>query len=82
MKQNSCNLYTSKLCETKRKKKNESLILKEENEIHITFCENDSFEKFESDLSNLTGSSFLYSIKKKFSTTCHSRLFRCWTGVH
>ena len=69
MNQNSCNLYTSKLCETKRKNKDEFLILKKENELHITFCENDSFEKFESDLSNLTGSSLFYLIKKKFSTT-------------
>jgi hypothetical protein len=69
VKQNSCNLYTSKLSNTRRQKKEETLILKEEDGLHITFCENDSFEKFESDLSKLTGNSFFYSIRKKFSTT-------------
>ncbi len=69
MKQNSCNIYTSSLCQTQRKNKKESMILKKDNELHITFCENDSFEKFESDLNTLTGSSFFYSIKKKFSAT-------------
>jgi hypothetical protein len=69
VKQNSCNIYTSSLCQTQRKEKDESLILKKDNEIHITFCEDDSFEKFESNLSKLTGNSFFYSIKKKFSAT-------------
>lgn len=69
MKQNSCNIYTSSLCKTQRKEKNESIVLKKESELHITFCEDDSFEKFESDLSKITGSSFFYSIKKKFSAT-------------
>ncbi|WP_193311113.1 hypothetical protein [Poseidonibacter ostreae] len=69
MKQNSCNIYTSSLCQTQRKKKSESIILKRDNELYITFCEEDSFETFESDLSKITGSSFFYSIKKKFSAT-------------
>ena len=68
MKQNSCNIYTSSLCKTQRQRKDDSLILLKENELHITYCENDSFEKFESDLSKLRGNSFIYSIKKKFST--------------
>ena len=66
--QNSCNIYTSKLCETKRKSKSDKIISKEQNEIHITFCEGDSLETFENDLNELRGNSFLYFFKKRFST--------------
>ena len=69
MSQNSCNIYTSSLCETRRKTKNDKLISKEKNEIHITFCEEDLLEKFENDLNELRGNSFIYSLKKKFSST-------------
>ncbi|WP_121626343.1 hypothetical protein [Poseidonibacter antarcticus] len=69
MSQNSCNIYTSKLCETRRKTKNDKLIYKEKNEIHITFCEEDSLEKFENDLNKLRGNSFIYFLKKRFSST-------------
>ena len=68
MKQNSCNIYTSSLCQTQRKKKSESIILKRDNELYITFCEGDSLETFENDLNELRGNSFLYFFKKRFST--------------
>jgi hypothetical protein len=67
--QNSCNIYTSNLYETRRKRKADKLISKEENEIHITFCEDDSLENFENDLNELTGNSFMYFLKKRFSST-------------
>ena len=66
--QNSCNIYTSKLCETKRKTKNDKIISKEANQIHITFCEGDSLESFENDLNLLRGNSFSYFFKKRFSS--------------
>ena len=47
MLQNSCNIYTSKLCETKRLKKQDSMISKGENCVNITFCEDDNLEKLE-----------------------------------
>jgi len=64
----SCNVYTSKLCETKRKTKSEKIISKEGNQIHITFCEGDRLESFENDLNELRGNSFIYFFKKRFST--------------
>lgn len=69
MAQNSCNIYTSKLCETKRVSKNGNIISKSENEINITFCENDTLEKLETNLSEITGNSFFYFFKKRFSST-------------
>lgn len=67
--QNSCNIYTSKLCDSKRVSKNDNMIIKQNNNIHITFCQDDSLEKFETNLSELTGNSFLYYFKKRFSST-------------
>ncbi len=69
MLQNSCNIYTSKLCETKRLKKQDSMISKGENCVNITFCEDDNLEKLEQDLNELTGNSFSYFLKKRFSST-------------
>ena len=67
--QNTCNIYTSNLNETRRKTKNSKLICKEEKELHITFCENDTLEKFENELNELRGNSLVYFIKKRFSST-------------
>ena len=47
MKQNNCNIYISKLCNSKRKIVDESCIVKRNDELHITYCENDSLDKFE-----------------------------------
>ena len=69
MGQNCCSIYTSKLCDTKRLNVDENIISKEDNEINITFCENETLEKFEEQLSDITGSSYLYSFKKKLSAT-------------
>jgi hypothetical protein len=69
MNQNNCFIHISKLCNTKRKTVDDSCIVKKNNELHITYCENDSFEKFENDLNSLAGSSSLfYFFKKRFST--------------
>ena len=67
--QNTCHIHTSNLNKTRRKTKNSKLICKEEKEIHITFCENDSLEKFENDLNELRSNSFVYFLKKRFSST-------------
>ncbi|MFK2821848.1 hypothetical protein ACH5BK_02575 [Arcobacter sp. YIC-80] len=69
MAQNCCSIFTSKLCNTKRRSIDENIISKHNNELHITFCENDSLEKFEEDLNTLTGNSFLYFLKKRVSNT-------------
>ena len=69
MSQTSCNIYTSKLCESRRKTKNEKIISKDKDSLHITFCENDSLESFENSLNKLIGNSFVYSLKKRFSST-------------
>lgn len=69
MTQNTCNIYTSKLYKTKRKTQTQNLINLEENEIHITFCEGDKLESFESDLNKLRGKSFIYLLKKRFSSS-------------
>lgn len=70
MNEKSCSVYTSKLFESKRKKITNSIISKneKENEVNITFCENDTLEQFEIDLSILRGNSFIYFLKKRFST--------------
>jgi len=67
--QNSCNIYTSKLCDTKRTSKDSGVISKHEDGIHITFCEDDTLDNLETNLSELTGSSFTYYFKKRFSST-------------
>jgi len=70
MLQNSCTIVTSKLCDSPRKNIEESSILKRKNELNITFCENDTLEKFETDLNLVAGnSSFVFGLKKRFSTT-------------
>jgi tetratricopeptide (TPR) repeat protein len=68
MNNKNCSIYTSKLFQSKRKKVSDSILSKNEEELNITFCENDTLEKFETDLSILRGSSFIYSFKKRFSS--------------
>ena len=70
MNQNNCFIYTSKLSNSKRKTLEESCVLKKNNELFITYCENDTLDKFEADLNLLAGSSsFLYFFKKRIFTT-------------
>ena len=70
MNQNSCFIYISKLSNSKRKTIDETCIVKRDNELHITYCENDSLEKFEADINLLAGSSsFFYFFKKILITS-------------
>lgn len=70
MIQNDYFIHISKLCNTKRVVVDESCITKRNNELHITYCENDSLDKFEADVNLLAGSSsFFHSLKKRVSTT-------------
>lgn len=70
MNQNNCFIHISKLCNSKRKTKEDSCVVKKTNALHITYCENDTLDKFEADINLLTGtSSFLYFFKKRFITT-------------
>lgn len=67
MNQNSCFIHISKLCNSKRKTKEDSCVSKKNNSLYITYCENDSLDKFEADINLLAGnSSFLYFLKKRF----------------
>ena len=66
MNQNNCFIHISKLSNSKRKTIDETCIVKRNNELHITYCENDSLEKFESDINLLAGSSsFFYFFRKR-----------------
>lgn len=70
MNQNSCFIHISKLCNSKRKTKEDSCIIKKNNSLYVTYCENDSLDKFEADINLLAGtSSFLYFLKKRFIAT-------------
>ena len=67
MIQNSCYIYLSKLCDSKRKTIDESSVIKKNNEIFITYCESDTLDKFEADINLIAGnSSFVYFLKKRF----------------
>ena len=69
MIENNCFIHISKLFNSKRKTLDESCIVKRNNELHITYCENDNLDKFEADVNLLAGSSsFFYFFKKRFST--------------
>lgn len=69
MNKNDYFIHVSKLCNTKRVVFDENCIAKRNNELHITYCENDSLDKFEEDLNLLAGSSSnLYFLKKRIST--------------
>ena len=70
MKQNNCFIYTSRLCTHKRKTLEDSCIVKRNSDIYITYCQNDSLDKFEADISLIAGkSSFLYFLRKKISAS-------------
>ena len=70
MKQNNCFIYTSRLCNHKRKTLEDSCIVKKGNDIFITYCQNDSLDKFEADIGLLAGkSSFFYFLRKKISAS-------------
>ena len=70
MNQNNCFIHISKLSNSKRKTIDETCIVKRDNELHITYCENDSLEKFEADINLLAGSSsFFYFFKKRLRTS-------------
>ena len=69
MKQNNCSIYVSKLCSSKRKRVEDSSIFKKNSDLYITYCENDTLDKIESDINSLVGSSALYFFKKRFSSS-------------
>lgn len=64
----NCFIITSKLSENKREKKEDSSISKEKDILRITYCENDSLEKFEEDVNSLIGKNrtFSYFLNKRF----------------
>lgn len=62
-------IHTSSLKQARRKNKEDEIIEKNSNEINITFCKDDKFEKFEEQINLLAGSSFIYKIKKRFSSS-------------
>uniref|UniRef100_UPI0040481BEF tetratricopeptide repeat protein n=1 Tax=Aliarcobacter sp. TaxID=2321116 RepID=UPI0040481BEF len=69
MKQNSCFIHTSKLTSFKRDKLDSSIV-KLDNEIFITYFENDTLDKFEVEINKLSGnSSLLYFLKKRISSS-------------
>ncbi|GGD37179.1 hypothetical protein GCM10012288_09110 [Malaciobacter pacificus] len=65
MKQSNCTIYTASFNKSNRKNKIDSCIEKADNEINITYCENDTFDKFENDFNDFIGKSkSLFNIKK------------------
>ncbi|MFT7003328.1 MAG: hypothetical protein ACJAWW_000674 [Sulfurimonas sp.] len=74
MKNSLYTLHTSSLKQSKRKTVKDAIISKSENEINITFCKDDKLDKFEREINLLTGGSFFYSIKKRFSSSFISML--------
>jgi hypothetical protein len=69
MKQNNCSVYVSKLCNSKRKRVEDSSLFQKNSDLYITYCENDSLDKIESDINSLVGTSALYFFKKRFSSS-------------
>ena len=62
----NCYIFNSSLYKSKRTENNNKIIEKNNNELSITYCINDSFEQFEEELNIIAGkSSFAYKIKKK-----------------
>ena len=47
MNQPNCFIHVSKLCNSKRKTLDESSVIKKNDDLYITYCENDSLDKFE-----------------------------------
>ncbi|MGJ0300160.1 hypothetical protein [Aliarcobacter cryaerophilus] len=64
----NCFIVTSKLSQNRREKKEDSSIFKEKNSLNITYCENDSLDKFEEDINSLIGKNrtFSYFVNKRF----------------
>lgn len=64
----NCFIVTSKLSQNRREKKEDSSISKEKNSLNITYCENDSLDKFEEDINSLIGKNrtFSYFVNKRF----------------
>ncbi|WP_418180719.1 tetratricopeptide repeat protein [Aliarcobacter lanthieri] len=60
-------IITSKLANKKRVSISDSSIFKDDNSLHITYCENDTLDKFEADINLLVGknTSFLYTLNKR-----------------
>lgn len=78
MKQNSAFICLSKLYETKRTKLSDSCIQHEKEALHITYCQNDTLDKFETDITKEAGkSSFVYFLKKRFSAMFISVISVC-----
>ena len=69
MKQNNCCIYISKLCSSKRKRVEDSSVIRKNDELFITYCENDTIDKIESDINSLVGSSAFYFLKKRVSSS-------------
>ncbi|WP_418185676.1 hypothetical protein ACNSOS_01485 [Aliarcobacter vitoriensis] len=68
MNQTNCCIYTSKLSNKKRDKKQNSSLFKDNNTLHITYCEGDTLDKFEEDINLALGKNrtFLYFLNKRF----------------
>ncbi|RBQ28708.1 tetratricopeptide repeat protein [Aliarcobacter vitoriensis] len=68
MNQINCCIYTSKLSNKKRDKKQNSSLFKDNNTFHITYCEGDTLDKFEEDINLALGKNrtFLYFLNKRF----------------
>ena len=64
----NCSIVTSRLSQNKREKKEGNVASKDENSLHITYCEKDSLDKFEEDIISLIGKNrtFSYFLNKKF----------------
>ncbi|MFY4821104.1 hypothetical protein ACOTVR_12485, partial [Aliarcobacter butzleri] len=65
---NNCIISTSRLSNKKRDKKENSSLFKENNSLHITYCEGDTLDKFEEDINMFIGKNktFLYFFNKRF----------------
>ena len=63
----SCDFYTGLLYKSSRKILSDKMIEKNTNELNVTYCIDDSFEKFEEELNISVGkSSIFYKLRKKF----------------
>ena len=69
MNKDDCFIHVSKLCNSKRKRVEDSSISQKNDDLYITYCENDSLDKIESDINSLVGTSALYFLKKRFSSS-------------
>lgn len=62
----SCDIFNSLLFKSNRTENNNKIIEKNKNELNITYCSDDTFEKLEEELNLIAGKSSLsYKIKKK-----------------